>query len=53
MQLNYFHGPYLRSVSLLYVFLLLYSIAIAQMFHCGGAFRLDHRKVFRCPGCKA
>jgi len=51
--MNYFHGPYLRSVSLFYVIVSLFSLlAITQMFHCAGTFRLDNRKFFRCPGSK-
>ena len=46
-QQNYFHGPYLRSVSLLYVIVSLFSLlAITEMFHCAGALRLDNYKVF-------
>jgi len=52
-QLKYFHGPYLRSVSLLYVIVSLFSLlAITEAFHFAGALRLDNRKVFRFPGCK-
>jgi len=42
-QLHYFHGPYLRSVSLL---------AITETFRCAGALQLNNHKVFQCPGCK-
>jgi len=52
-QLKYFHDPYLRSVSLFYAIVSLFSLlAITEMFPCAGALRLDNRKVFRCPGCK-
>jgi len=52
-QLKYFHDPYLRSVSLFYVIVSLFTLLeITEMFHCAGALRLDNRKVFRCPGCK-
>jgi len=52
-QLKYFHDPYLMSVSLFYAIVSLFThLAIAEMFHCAGALRLDNRKVFRCPGCK-
>jgi len=55
-QLNYFHGPYLRSISLLYVIVSLFSLlAVTEMFHCAGtagALPLDNHYVFRCSGCK-
>jgi len=51
--LKYFHDPYLRSVSLFYAIVSSFTLlAIAEMFHCVGALRLDNPKVFRCPGCK-
>jgi len=52
-QLKYFHHPCLRSVSLFYAIVSSFTLlAIAEIFHCAGAPRLDNRKVFRCPGCK-
>jgi len=52
-QLKYFHDPYLRSVSLFYAIVSLFTLlAITEMFHCAGALQLDNRKVFQCPGCK-
>jgi len=51
MQLKYW--SYLRSVSLFYVIMSLFSLlAITEMFHCAGALLLDNHKVFQCPGCK-
>jgi len=52
-QLKYLHDPYLRFVSLFYAIVSSFTLlAIAEVFHCAGALRLDNCKVFRCPGCK-
>jgi len=52
-QLKYFHDRYLRSVSLFYAIVSLFTLlAITEMFHCAGALRLGNHKVFRCLGCK-
>jgi len=53
-EVQYFHDPYLRSVSLFYAIVSLFTLlAITEMFHCAGALRLDSCNVFRCPGHSA
>jgi len=51
-QLKYLHDLYVGSASLFYALSSFILFAVAEMFRCAGALRLDNRKVFRCPGRK-